>query len=424
VTTDVLRLDSLRPAYTEDPYPVLTELREAGPVHRVELIGLPVWLVTRYDDVRALFGDLGLSTDPRHANERLMDHPFVRVAYTGKLSRHMMTAEPPDHTRLRRVVNREFTPRRIEALRPRIQQVTDDLIGRFAGRGAADLIDELAAPLPITIIMELLGVPLADQGDFRHWVDVMTGVEEGDHERVPEMNARAAAYLTDLVSRLKAEPAGEAGRSLLGALAHVPEGEERLDDVELASLAELLMVAGYTTTIDLIGNGMLALLRNPDQMAALRADPSLLPGAVEEFLRYDGPVAGPMLRFAVTDLTVGDTVIPAGDMVMLSIASANRDPARFDRPNLLDISRTDRGHVAFGYGIHYCLGAPLARLEGSVALGALLAAFPDIALEPAAELRWRISLNIRGLRALPVRFTPLTEPARIGLNATASAEGG
>src|SRR5205823_3727662 len=183
--------------------------------------------------------------------------------------------------------------------------------------------------------------------DFRHWIDVLMGVDEGDVERMPEMNAMMHAYLTDLVARLKAQPAEEARQSLLGALAHAPE-EERLDDGELASMANALMIAGYTTTIDLIGNGMLALLHNPDQLAALRADQSLLAGAVEEFVRYDGPVAIPLPRFAVTDLTVGDAVIPAGDMVMLSIASANRDPARFDRADVLDVTRTEGGHIGFG----------------------------------------------------------------------------
>jgi cytochrome P450 len=404
-TIEALNLDSLRPAFTDDPYSLLAELREAAPVRRVEMVGLSAWLVTRYDDVRALFGSPLLSNDARHANEQLLAHPFVQTIYTGTLSRHMLIADPPNHTRLRRLVNREFTPGRIQALRPRIQQVTDDLVARFAGRGTADLIDELGAPLPITIIMELSGVPVEDQRDFRHWIDVLMGVDEGDVERMPEMNAMMHAYLADLVARLKAQPAEEARQSLLGALAHAPE-EERLDDGELASMANALMIAGYTTTIDLIGNGMLALLRNPDQLAALRADPSLLAGAVEEFVRYDGPVAIPLPRFAVTDLTVADTTIPAGDMVMLSIASANRDPARFDRAEVLDVTRTERGHIGFGHGIHYCLGAPLARLEGEVALRTLLGTLPDIALAPGARPPWRVAMNIRGLRSLPVTFTP------------------
>jgi cytochrome P450 len=403
---DALNLDALRPAFTEDPYRLLAELREAAPVRRVELVGLPLWLVTRYDDVRALFGNPALSCEARYANEQIRALPTVRVMHTSRLSRHMLTTDPPDHSRLRRAVNREFTPRRVEALRPRVQQVTDALVAAFAERGSADLIDELAAPLPITIIMELLGVPLADQAEFRHWADVVTGVDAGDHTRIPEMNANASAYLTDLVDRLRRRPADPEDGSLLGALAHVPAGEDRLNDQELASLAYLLMVAGYTTTVDLIGNGMLALLRNPDQLAALHANPLLLPGAIEEFLRYDGPVSGPMLRFAAEDIKLGSAVIPAGDMVMLSIASANRDPARFDRPDVLDVARTDRGHVAFGYGIHYCLGAPLARLEGVVALRTLMDRFPDLALDPAAELSWRVSINIRGLRRLPVTFTP------------------
>jgi cytochrome P450 len=404
--TGTLNLDALCPGFTDDPYPLLAELREAAPVRRVELLGMPMWLVTRYEDVRALFGSPALSCDARHASNEARARPYVQGVHGSPLSRHMLAAEAPDHSRLRRVVNREFTPRRVEALRPRVQQITDALLASFAGRGSADLIEDFAAPLPITIIMELLGVPLADQGDFRHWVDVFTGIELGDHARIPEMNAKAGAYLTDLVARLRGRSADEADGSLLAALAQVPADQERLDDGELASLAYLLLIAGYTTTVDLIGNGMLALLRNPDQLAALRADPLLLPGGIEEFLRYDGPVSGAMLRFAAEDLKVGGAVIPAGDMVLLSVASADRDPARFDRPDVLDVSRTDRGHVAFGYGIHYCIGAPLARLEGAVALRALLDTFPDMALDPAAELHWRVSMNIRGLRRLPVTFTP------------------
>src|SRR5262249_22320653 len=262
-----------------------------------------------------------------------------------------------------------------------------------------------AAPLPATIVMELLGVPLADQRRFRSSVDVIVGMDEGDFARLPEVGAQVTEYLFEHVDLLRRLPTEIAAGSLLGALAQAPPCEERLTDRELASLAELLLIAGYPTTLDLIGDGMLALLQHPEQLAALRADPGQLPAAVDELLRYDGSVPVPMLRFAAEDLTVGDTVIPAGDLVLLSIASANRDPARFDQPDLLDITRTDRGHVGFGHGIHYCLGAPLARLEAEVALRGLLESCPDLVLDSSEELSWRISLNVRGLRRLPVTFT-------------------
>ncbi|MFD8492407.1 cytochrome P450 [Amycolatopsis sp. NPDC059657] len=399
-----LNLDSHRPAFTRDPYPLLAELREAGPVHRVEYLGVPMWLVTRYADVKAALGNPLVSHDAVNANDDVRKIPLIAHGWSGELSHHMLFADAPEHSRMRRVVNREFTPRRLAALEPRIQQVTDWLIESIASQGKADLIEDFAAPLPATIIMELLGVPGSDRENFRYWADVVTGVREGDMELLPQMHAEANAYLRDLIKYKRTQREAFAGTDLLGALAR--SSGERLSDVELMAMGWLLLVAGYTTTIDLIGNGMLALLRHPEQLKLLMERPELLDNALEEFLRFDGPTAIPTLRFAKPGLTIGGVDIPAGDLIALSLASADHDPGRFDKPDELDIERADRGHVAFGHGIHFCLGAPLARMEGRIAFRALLARCRDLKLDMSASLSWRVSVNIRGLRHLPVTFTP------------------
>lgn len=400
-----LDLDAYRPGFTENPYPLLAELREAGPVHQIETFGMPIWLVTRYEDVRAALVDPLLSNHGSNANERTRALPMISEGWLGELRHHMLMNDPPEHSRLRRVVSREFTPRRIAALRPRIEHVTTELLDAIAPAGKADLIEEFAAPLPVTIIMELLGVPEADRARFRAWTEVASGVKEGDLEQLPQVHAEVRAYLRDLVKHKRAQREEIAATDLIGALA-VAGGDDRLSDPELVSLSFLLLVAGYTTTIDMIGNGTLALLRNPGQLDLLRREPELVPAAVEEFLRFDGPTMNATLRFAKPGLVIGGVQIPAGDLVQLSLASADHDRAQFERADELDIRRTDRAHLAFGHGIHFCIGAPLARLEGEIAFRSLLERCPDLALAKTTALTWRLSLMVRGLRNLPVTFTP------------------
>jgi cytochrome P450 len=396
--------DLAAPDILADPHPALAALRERGPVRRVEMrVGLPVWAVTRYEDVLAGLSDPRLSSDPHHATE-LAD--LVRGDF---LSRSMLGVDPPEHTRLRRLVSKAFTARRVEALRPRIQEITDALLDRIAPHGRADLIAEFALPLPITVIGELLGVPQADRDRFRAWTDEMLE-RPFDRTELAEVTAareRMHGYLAGLVAAKR----DQSGDDLLTALIQATDEGEHLDEQELLAMTFLLLIAGYVTTVNLIGNGTLALLRFPGQLDRLLADPSLVPDAIEEFLRFDGPVNPGVTRYAAEDLDIGGTHIPRGDIVLLATAAADRDPARFPDPDRLDVGAPDRGHLAFGHGAHYCLGAPLARLEGQVAFSALLARLPDLALAvPPEELRWSGGGVLRGVRELPVTFTA-TPPA-------------
>lgn len=404
-----VNLDALRPGFTDDPYSVLKSLRESGPVHRVEALGVPMWLVTRYSDVRAALDDPRLSSHGSALAEPLRGHPHFASWWFGDLSDHMMNSDAPDHTRLRNAVSSVLTPRRIASLRPRVEQLAATLVDGFADAGECDLIADFAAPLPITVIMDLLGVPSVDQENFRYWADVVTGLADGDADSARE---ETSGYLRDLVAHKRTSGDDD----LIGGLARAT-GPMALTDDELASLSFLLLVAGYTTAVDLVGNGALALLRNPEQLDLLQRSSSLLPGAIEEFLRFDGPTSH-LLRFAAEPVTIGGVQIPAGDVVLLSLASAEHDDARYPRASQLNIERADRQHLAFGHGMHFCLGAPLARLEGDVAFRTLLGRCAGLSLDTSRPLGWRVSLGSRGLRTLPVTFRtrpsmPLDEQATI-----------
>jgi cytochrome P450 len=409
--TELLDLASWEPGYTEDPYPLLARLREQAPVSKVVIDGLSVWLVTRYDDIRKALSDARLSNDPAIADAATRAVPWVSAAASGGVSRHMLRLDPPDHTRLRRLVAKAFTPRRLEALRPRIQQIADELVTTIQPLGRADLLTDLAVPLPLTVIAELLGVPTTQAPEFARWVNIYAGVDEGDAARVPQALAWLGDYLARLIERKQSEQVADAEHgSLLDGLIAVRDEGERLSHDELLAMSFLLLLAGYETTVNLIGNGLLSLLRNPDQYAALRADPALLRPAIEELLRYEPPVkVAAALRVTTTEMTIGDVLIPAHQPVLFCFAAANRDPAHFSDPDRLDIFRPEREHLAFSHGIHVCLGAPLARLEAEVAFATVLAGLPDLALAAAPdELPWRRSRLIRGLKRLPVTFTART----------------
>lgn len=390
-----------------DPYPLFAEFRRAAPVHPLPMPdGSRLWLVTRYDDV-----DLALR-DPRLSKR--VPHVDALPPPMNTIIRHQMLAQdPPDHTRLRRLVSQAFTPRLVTAMEPRIQHVADDLIDRVRLCEAMDLIDDYAYPLPLTVIAELLGIPAADRAPFRAWSDAAVADDTGGGP--PEAWRTAAMvefgeYLGDLFARKRRVP----GDDLVSGLVRAADGGDVLSGDELLAMVWLLIVAGHETTVNLIGNGMLALLRHPAQMAMLRDDPGLLPGAVEELLRYDGPVETSTFRFSTADVELPGGTIPAGEQVLVVLASANRDSDRFPDADVLDLRRADPRHLAFGKGIHYCLGAPLARMEGRIAIGTLLRRLPR--LRPAVRpetLVWRSSLLMRGLRTFPVLFDGALPEGRI-----------
>src|SRR5215469_5026717 len=388
-------------SYYQDPAGYFARLREIRPVSQVLMPGYGrAWIITHYADVRAALIDPRLAKDvhrwPGGGRSRLSEEVSLHA--------HMLQRDPPDHSRLRRLVQRAFTPRRAAQLRPRAEEIAVGLLDEMAAaRGnVIDLIDAYARPLPITVLCELLGIPLAD----RMWISVAV-VDYGQSEESQRVTRELAGYFTDLIAVKRAKP----GTDLLSALvlardnAEAEGAEDRLTETELLSTAFQLVMAGFDTTVNLIASGTLALLTHPQELTRLRANPSLLPAAVEELLRFTSPVKHATDRFSTEEVPVRDAVIPAGEWVLNAITSANRDPAQFPGPDRLDLGRDTTGHVAFGYGIHYCLGAPLARMEAEVALGALLARFPELSLAvPPQELRWRRVSLMNGLESLPVRL--------------------
>jgi cytochrome P450 len=411
--TDPIPFDA---GFAQDLHARYAQLRAAGPVHRlVNESGLPVWVVTRYDDARALLADPRLGKDAQTIFRLVMDRfapgaerPDPSESEDGRFAgggfdMHMLNMDPPDHTRLRKLVVKAFTARRIESLRPRIEQISEELLTAMAGESEVDILDAFAFPLPIRVICELLGVDESRRDDFRRWTNQL--LDDLDAEASAQAAGEMSKYLTELLAAKRENP----GDDLLTALIEVSEDEDRLSESELISMVFLLLVAGHETTVNLIGNGILALLTNPDQFAALRANPDLVDGAVEEMLRFDGPLMHTTFRFTTEPITIGGTEIPAGEFVWAGLAAANRDPERFPDADSFDISRDTQGHLAFGHGVHFCLGAPLARMEAQIALRGLIAHFPDLTLATSPEeLGRRNSSLIHGLRALPVR--PASHP--------------
>ncbi|MYY02539.1 cytochrome P450 [Streptomyces sp. ATexAB-D23] len=397
--------------FATDPYPAYAWLREHSPVHRTTLpSGVEAWLVTRYADARQALADARLSKNPAHHAEPA--HAKGKTGIPGErkaeLMTHLLNIDPPDHTRLRRLVSKAFTPRRIAQFAPRVQELTDRLIDAFVEKGEADLIHEFAFPLPIYAICDLLGVPREDQDDFRDWAGMMIRHGGGPRGGVARSVKKMRAYLLELIHRKRENP----GDDLISGLIRASDHGEHLTENEAAAMAFILLFAGFETTVNLIGNGLHTLLGHPDERERLQrslaaGESELLATGVEELLRYDGPVELATWRFATEPLTIGGQRVGEGDPVLVVLAAADRDPERFEGPDTLDLSRRDNQHLGYGHGIHYCLGAPLARLEGQAALATLLTRLPDLRLagEPA-DLRWRGGLIMRGLRTLPVSFTP------------------
>jgi len=423
VVTDSARQFS-RDDYFRDPQKYFARLRGEQPVAP---LGRPggrrEWLVTRYEDVRAGLADPRLAKDPRRQFPDWEPSPMQAM-----FNLHMLNLDPPDHTRLRRLVQKAFTPGRVSALRPRVEEIATALLDAteaIAARsedGVVDLLDLFAFRLPITVICELLGIPVHDQDVFRMWTSALLTSDEIPQEGSEgDRSQHAAQAMFDYFTRLIAAKRESPGEDLLSALVGVRDGagpgngaspgngagssEDALSEGELYAMVFLLLIAGFETTVNLIASGTLALLTFPAELGRLRADPSLLPAAVEELLRYSNPLNHATERFTLEDVSIAGVVIPAGEWVTLVTSSANWDPQRFDDPGRLDLSRDATGHVAFGHGIHHCLGAPLARLEGEVAFGSLLPRFPRLSLAvPPERLRWRSSSLFHGLASLPVKL--------------------
>jgi cytochrome P450 len=317
------------------------------------------------------------------------------------MSRNMLDTDPSDHERLRSLVSKAFTPRLIERMRPRVQAIADALLDAVQVRHEMDLINDYAFPLPITVIAELLSVSAEDRDKFREWLDAAvsgdTTQEYVEKVLLPNMQA-FIDYLRAMFEEKRKNPRDD----LIRALVWAEEAGDKLSEDEMLTIVFLLLVARHETTVNLIGNGVLALLQHPDQLQKLRDDPSLIKPAIEELLRYDGPVEISTERFAREDVWIGETVIPKGELVMVVIASADHDPQRFPEPETLDVTRADNKHLAFGKGIHFCLGAPLARMEGQIAINTLLHRMPNLRLKDSSEsLIWRPGLVLRGLKGLP-----------------------
>ncbi len=380
-------------------------LRVEQPVARVRHFnGAAVWLVTRYDDIKAVLSDPRVSNDPRtQTRVNTTAAPGLPQEYLRYLGRSVSMMDPPNHNRVRRLVSKVFTARRVQQLRPRVQEITDQLLDGLAGTSELDLLEDFAYPLPFAVISELLGVP----EEFReHWREALEGMMWGAWEQVAP-GAQAMADYAERVVQLRREQPGD---DLISALVRTMDDSDnadgdQLDDEELVSLVITILNAGHETSAQLIANGTFALLSHPDQLARLRGDLSLLTPAIEEMLRLFGPAELAGLRFAKEDLEVGGVTVPAGDVIQILWASANRDDAQFAEAERFDIARKNNAHLAFGHGIHYCLGAALARVEAEVAFGTLLRRFPHLSLAvPAADVAWKRGFprGINRLERLPV----------------------
>jgi cytochrome P450 len=393
----------------DDPYPLFAQVQADGPVHEVTLAdGHRAWLIVRHEEAKAALNHPGMSKDMHAALAR--DGTVVAEGLPGPaFARHMLSVDPPDHTRLRRLASAAFSRPRMAALRPGVQAIVDGLLDDLEARGGTvvDLVKGFAFPLPFTVISELLGVPEPDRQDLGSWFTTLLAPSSAPQPPAEAVAASAniVRYLTELLARKRAAP----GEDLVTDLVHAADQDGALSEQEMLSTIFQLVVAGHDTTTSLIGNGTVALLLHPGQRDALVADPALVPHAIEEILRWDAPVPHSTFRYTTQDIAFGGIVIPAFAQVIISLAAANRDPARYDGAETLDIARPDTSHLAFGHGIHHCLGARLARLEGVIAFTTLHGRFPAMRLAvPRSALRWGHGdgLVLRGLSELPVILRP------------------
>jgi cytochrome P450 PksS len=400
------RVDIAGPAFKANPYPFYARLRAQAPVCRVMTPDkVNTWLVTRYDDVVPLLKNERFVKDKKVAlsPEQAARQPWIPSMFK-PLEQNMLDLDPPEHTRLRALVHKAFSPRVIDNLRGRVLELTEELLKASSHKGRMDLVRDYAVPLPATIIAELLGVPVQDRDRFHRWSTAIVTVVPttwGVLKALPSM-VFFLRYVRRLVQRRRADLRDD----LISKLIEAQEAGDQLSEDELVAMIGLLLVAGHETTVNLIANGVLALLQHPGQMERLRSDPALIKSGLEELLRFDGPLETATERYAREDVTIADVTIPRGERVFAALASANRDESQFENPDELDLAREPNRHVAFGLGVHYCLGAPLARLEGQIAITTLLERLPDLRLAIAPEaLRRRPGLILHSLVDLPVAFS-------------------
>lgn len=385
--------DLARPTFKANPYPFYAGLRATNPVCATKLLGQRTWLITRYDDAFMVFKDERFVKD-------WLPHTRWLHKVSGGLTRHMLNEDGPDHTRLRTLVHKAFTPTLVERLRSRIQRACDELLDELAVQGQMDLMSGYALPLPLTIIAELLGIPAKDHSRLHRLTrSSLSASNLLDVLRALPDQRLTIRRLRQLIAERRQEPRDD----LITTLVQAEEAGDRLNEQELTATIFLLLIAGYETTVNLIGNGSLALLQHAEERQRFETDSTLTASAIEEVLRYTSPLDLASQRFAREDVTVRDTKISQGDVVVVVIGSANHDETQFPNAEKFDITREPNRHLAFGQGLHFCIGAPLARMEGQIALTTLFRRFPNLRLSQTAEtLRWRKSLIVRGLEALPV----------------------
>lgn len=395
--------------FYQDPHAVYRQLRARGPIHRIRLDGVLGWLVVDHEVAKQAFLEPGISKNiGSPQGQEVLARNGAAEEFNAAINDNMLFSDPPQHTRLRKLVTKAFTGRAVRRLGPRITDLADDLLTRMSTHDRVDLLDSYAFPLPIAVICELLGVPDDDKDDFRAW----TAVVVNDAAPIEERTAAGISFFT-YMTELIADRTNHPGDDLLSELITAKEDDDQLDQSELISMLLLLLAAGHETTVNLIGNAVYEMLREPAVAARLRNEPEAVPAYIEEILRSQGPVHLATARYTTEPITLGGQQIGAGEFIMISLAAANRDPAWFTEPDHVDTDRQDNRHIAFGHGIHYCLGAALARMEATVAVNRLLDRIPDLTLDAAPEeLSWRKSLLIRGLATLPVSLVPAPESER------------
>lgn len=404
MTLSYVNLDLSSPEFKKNAHEIYKQLRENDPLHEIKMPdGQRAWLTTRYDDAVQTLKDNERFTKNLRSLSPEEYAAIMPEKEMDLISRQMLSTDPPDHTRLRSIVSKAFSPQMIEEMNDEIQRITDDLIDKIQEKGSLEVIEDFAFPLPIIVISQMMGIPEDDHYLFKKWSNDFiesANNREKMKDAFPSIQA-FRSYIEELIAERRKNP----GSDLISMLIHAHDSGDKLTAEELSSTIWLLIVAGHETTVNLIGNGLLALLENPDQLRLWQSDQSLTPSSIEELLRYYSPVEIATARWASRDFTWQGKNVSKGDLIFVGLAAANRDPEQFEDPDRLDITRMKNKHIAFGNGIHFCLGAPLARLEGKIALSTLIRRLPNLRIDTASEeFKWRSGILMRGLERFPVTF--------------------